>query len=132
MERIRERIRINGSSEKALYERIFNEAGTTTIDNCNSGNGFCTSATRAKASAFVYLVGLNKEGNQLDGSDMHGPIRRGYRDRALAYMRDVDIPGLRNTWDVLSYSGVGILTDPIAAFAVWEKLVLRSKEFACG
>jgi hypothetical protein len=47
-------------------------------------------------------------------------------------MRDVDIPGLRNTWDVLSYSGVGILTDPIAAFAVWEKLVLRSKEFACG
>jgi hypothetical protein len=52
LENIREKIRINGSSEKALYERIFDEAGTSTINNCNSGNVLCISATRAKASAF--------------------------------------------------------------------------------
>lgn len=75
MDRVRERIRVVGSSEQLIYGKIFDEAGTSTIDNCNSNEGICASAARAKASAFVYLVGLNSTGGYLTNTE-----REGYRD----------------------------------------------------
>jgi hypothetical protein len=74
---LRIKIRIDGSSEREIYKQIFNFAGTTTIDNCIGviipnpidGSAMCGAAARAKASAFVYLVGLNDTGALLDVID---------------------------------------------------------------
>jgi hypothetical protein len=101
------RIQINSSDKmKELYGLIVASAGTTTIDNCNGviipnpldGSKLCEAAKRAKASAFVYIVGLDASGNELSEGD-----RNGYRDRALGYLKDVKIQGLNNALDYLSY-----------------------------
>ncbi|MFA9212315.1 MAG: hypothetical protein ACEQSR_00510 [Candidatus Methylacidiphilales bacterium] len=98
MQQVQEKIKLfPKSSEREIYKEIFNLAGTTTIDNCNGvivphpwdGSTMCGAAARAKASAFVYLVGLNGTGGALTNTE-----REGYRDRALAYLRDVKIQGL--------------------------------------
>jgi len=108
---LRIKIQVDKSSEFKIYKTIFNYAGTTTIENCNGtlipnwddGTNVCPSVARAKASAFVYLVGLDGSGNQLDGTDKHGPIRKGYRDRVEEYLRFVKTSGLNN---FLDYTGI--------------------------
>ncbi|MFZ4797265.1 MAG: hypothetical protein ACOYMA_07195 [Bacteroidia bacterium] len=93
LDSMREKIKIAFSDEKELYKKILASAGTTTIENCllpeyldltielwaiNHSDNTCTSPARAKASAFVYLVGLNASGDTLSTAD-----RNGYRDRAI-------------------------------------------------
>jgi hypothetical protein len=130
MKTIRDRIRVENSKEREIYSKILEVAGTTTINNCSSGEALCESATRAKASAFVYLVGLDANGILLDTPDTHGTIRRGYRDRALDYLRDVDAAGLHNAYDGFSFipGPLGSLSSLAGALAEWEKQVLRAKE----
>jgi hypothetical protein len=106
-----------------IYQGIFQTAGTSTINNCNTKGEICTGATRAKASAFIYLVGLDGNRNALTLAD-----RNGYRDRALGYLKDVEAPGLYNTWDFLSNIGLGPISNTLAAWTSWEKNIWRAKE----
>jgi len=129
MDRMRAKIRIVGSSEQLLYEQIFITAGTDPISSCTDAGSFCRNAGVAKASAFVYLVGLDGNGDQLDGSGVfHGTIRQGYRNRALHYLKFLNAPGLNNAFDLLSYTGIGLLTDYIAAGVAWNKAIYRASE----
>ncbi len=139
MQRIQDKIKISGSKELILYISIFELAGTSTIENCNGviipnpldGSKLCSAAARAKASAFVYLVGLNNLGASLSNSD-----REGYRNRALGYLKDVKIQGLNNAFDYvswipldpISYVLVNIITNTTAALSQWQQMVWRAKE----
>jgi hypothetical protein len=133
MEKLRTDI-INSQLNLEIYNSIFTSAGTSTINNCNGvlipnpwdGSTLCEASKRAKASAFVYLVGLDGSGVALSTSD-----RNGYRDRALGYLKDVQAEGLNNVLDWFSWTPASILIDPFAVFGAlsqWQQMVWRAKE----
>jgi len=116
MDSIRGRIRVIGSNEQLLYKQIIDYAGTSSISSCDEADKFCSNTSIAKASAFVYLVGLNENGDTLSTAD-----RNGYRDRAIAYLRDVKAQGLHNIYDYIPFGGsLGNLE--------WGNLIWRAKE----
>ncbi|MES2725479.1 MAG: T9SS type A sorting domain-containing protein [Bacteroidota bacterium] len=132
MDLLRNKIKVIGSKERELYRQVFDSARTDVIDNCNGvwvpnpwddGNEVCKAAFRAKISAFVYLVGLNASGDTLTTT-----ARNGYRDRALAYLRDVKEQGLNNAFDYLSWTPGSFITNPIAATTNWKQYIWRCKE----
>ena len=113
--KIREEVKITDSKSQIIYKDIIASAGTSTINNCNGvlipnpwdGSTLCEASKRAKASAFVYLVGLDGNGKWLDKDNLgnritNGSVANGYRDRALGYLKDVEIQGLGNLLDVAS------------------------------
>jgi hypothetical protein len=130
---IRTNIKKVNSKEFFIYKEIYGSAGTSTINNCTAAGGICLSSSAAKASAFVYIIGLKGSGEPLDVDSYgnaipNGPIRNGYRDRALGYLKDVEAPGLYNGWDFLSNIGLGPISNTLAAWTSWEKNIWRAKE----
>jgi len=56
MDKIKEKIKFAGSIESDADCKTFEAAGTSAIARCEESSEFCINTSRAKASAFVYLV----------------------------------------------------------------------------
>lgn len=132
MEQIRDEIKKRGSTIAIKYTDTYNYAQTSEISSCEGviipnpwdGRKLCNSATRAKASAFVYLVGLKGDGTDLSISD-----RNGYRDRVITYLKNIKAPGLHNLFDLTSYIPMaGMASSYMGAILQWEQLSYRAKE----
>jgi hypothetical protein len=107
-----------------IYQKILTQANLDLIICSESNDDFCVGASRAKAAAFVYLIGL-----KADYSNFTVAERNAYRDKVLIYFKYVKAKGLDNFWDNASWIPIGgQLASLLGALGNWEELVERSKE----
>lgn len=64
-----------------VYRLVYNDAKSTTDCDCDNEDQVCGNAARAKNAAFVYLLGIDDNGNVLDGTT--SPTRDFFRQRAI-------------------------------------------------
>jgi hypothetical protein len=109
---------------RLIYIEILAQADSN-LEICSESNDdFCVGASRAKAAAFVYLIGLKADKTNFTVSE-----RNAYRDKVLNYFKYVKAKGLDNFWDNASWIPIGgQLASLLGALGNWEELVERSKE----
>lgn len=71
---------VNTGEYAALYIRIYNNA-IGSVAACSGGTAICEAARQGKDAAFVYLIGVDKDGNPLD--ETTNPRRSWFRSRAF-------------------------------------------------
>jgi len=77
------------SKTQSTYKDIYKDALIT--DNLSCGEiGVCKNAARAKNAAFVYLLGVDENGDSLDG--IGDPGRDFFRVRAIYYLKNLALP----------------------------------------
>ncbi len=123
LEDVRDIIKMNQKFDD-IYDQILIQANLD-LEICgDEKDGFCVGASRAKAAAFVYLIGLKANDTTFTIGE-----RNEYRDKVLNYFKYVRAKGLDNFWDNLTWIPIaGNVASFLGALGNWEKLVYRSKE----
>ncbi|MFN9115449.1 MAG: hypothetical protein ACK5XN_35790, partial [Bacteroidota bacterium] len=100
---IRERV---NEPIRGTYQTLYNSANTSINTNNDDGlinttsgsNNYSQLAQWAKNNAFVFLIGLDGNGNYLDSTDPTGATRNAFKERALQGFENLSghIPGIHN------------------------------------
>ncbi|MFN9108663.1 MAG: hypothetical protein ACK5XN_01095 [Bacteroidota bacterium] len=99
------RIRLNIIDDKGnvtrpvyeTYQTLYNSANTSINTNNDDGlinttsgsNNYSQMAQWAKNNAFVFLIGLDGNGNYLDSTDPTGATRNAFKNRALQGLKNL-------------------------------------------